>query len=94
MARSKAPLSGPSTWRKRHSSRAAGSGVLLPQPHSSRPPMGSPPNSLRLLGIRQQQRRNLPGRQRATLRRLRQLLRQQQHRRSGDSLPPADGAAD
>jgi hypothetical protein len=56
--------------------------------------MGSLPNSLRLLGIRQQQRRNLPGRQRATLRRLRRLLRQQQHRRSGDSLPPADGAVD
>ena len=56
--------------------------------------MASLPNSLRLLGIRQQQRRSLPGRQRATLRRLRQLLRQQQHRRSGDSLPPADGAAD
>ena len=56
--------------------------------------MGSPPNSLRLLGIRQQQRRNLPGRQRATLRRLRQLLRRQLLRRSGDSLPPADGAAD
>jgi hypothetical protein len=56
--------------------------------------MSSPPNSLRLLGIRQQRRRNLPGRQRATLRRLRQLLHQQQHRRSGDNLLPAGGAAD
>ena len=66
-------------------------GTLRPPGHLSNLLTGNP----LLPGICRKPRRSnrLPGRQRATLPRLR-LLRLQQRRPPGDNLPPVDGAPD